>query len=107
MSNATEIPKTNTAVLVFADTFCIVKYSKCIPLTINFHYVSGFLHSEIFRISTNGNLPSNTKVFGWESCILVTINTLVKITLLAQDPNVSFCGMKYEEEEDASRRYYS
>lgn len=60
ITNATEIPKTNTAVVFFflrkPNTFCIVKYSKCFPLTSNFHYVSVFLHSEISRISMNGNL---------------------------------------------------
>lgn len=34
-------------------------------------------------------------------------NTLVKIILLAQEPNVSLSGMKYQEEKDVSRRYYS
>lgn len=37
---------------------------------------------------------------------MITTNTLVKIILLAQEPNVSPSVMKYQE-KDVSTRYYS
>lgn len=38
---------------------------------------------------------------------MISINVLIKIILLAQEPNFSFYGMKYQEEKDISRRYNS
>lgn len=72
-------------------TFCIVKYSKCYSLTINFQYVSGFLHSEISRISTNGNLHLILKLLDRNHLYYkVTTNTHVKIILLLKNQKFLF-----------------